>query len=412
MRIYVSSTFNDLKAHRAACIRVLRQLGHEVVSMEDYVAESSIPVDKVVADVRSCDVYVVLVAWRYGFVPEATRVTVDVAGAIKGMTSVTEYEYLAAVEGKVKRLAFLVHERAPWPPPLMDGFSGPGTSRGDLNNVLAFREKLQRDQMVSFFEEPSDLEARLSAAVASVGLRSQVLKNSVRLHGSMEGIANTIGITDSGRMPLEALIEASPQPEVAHIDIATTWWSTRLYILAVVADLLTDVRRIIVKEGDDFVGMVSTQHVRVMLQNVHPEIEQFEVQQAPLALPTAPREALSQVLARWSGVLGELPGQYVREQAVQMTATRAALIRWLGDGMLTGAVQVVDPDQPTVLDLMRMLDYPNKYVPVVAEPTRANLQRTAVATPLRVINKAMLNAQLAKDRIDDMLTSLGLRFRL
>jgi Domain of unknown function (DUF4062) len=83
MRIYVSSTFNDLKVHRAACIRVLRQLGHEVVSMEDYVAESSIPVDKVVADVRGCDVYVVLVAWRYGFIPDATRVTVEVKGAIK-----------------------------------------------------------------------------------------------------------------------------------------------------------------------------------------------------------------------------------------------------------------------------------------------------------------------------------------
>jgi hypothetical protein len=205
MRIYVSSTFNDLKVHRAACIRVLRQLGHEVVSMEDYVAESSIPVDKVVADVRGCDVYVVLVAWRYGFIPDVTRVTVEVKGAIKGVTSVTEYEYLAAVEGNTKRLAFLLHERAAWPPPLMDGFAGPGDPRGDLSKVLAFREKLQRDQMVAFFEEPSDLEARLSAAVASVGLRSQVLKNSVKLHGSMDGIAAFIAITDSGRMPLEGL---------------------------------------------------------------------------------------------------------------------------------------------------------------------------------------------------------------
>ena len=62
MRIHASSTFDDLRLHRASAIRVLRQLGHEVVSMEDYVAESSIPVDKVVADVKIYDVYVVLVA--------------------------------------------------------------------------------------------------------------------------------------------------------------------------------------------------------------------------------------------------------------------------------------------------------------------------------------------------------------
>src|SRR5688572_16643111 len=152
MRIYVSSTFEDLNAYRTACIRVLRQLGHEVVSMEDYVAESSIPVHKVVTDVKSCDLYIVLVAWRYGFIPELSRVTVDVAGAVKGQTSITDYEYQAAAEGGVRRLAFLLHERAPWPPHLMDGFSRSGETGSDLTRVLAFREKLQRDQMVSFFE--------------------------------------------------------------------------------------------------------------------------------------------------------------------------------------------------------------------------------------------------------------------
>jgi Domain of unknown function (DUF4062) len=409
MRIYVSSTFDDLRLHRASAIRVLRQLGHEVVSMEDYVAESSIPVDKVVADVKTCDVYVVLVAWRYGYIPETTRITVDVSRAIKGTTSITEYEYLAAVEANVKRLAFLLHERAPWPPHLMDGFAGVIDSQGNMSKVLGFRERLQRDQMVAFFEEPADLEARLSAAVASVGLRSQMLRNSVKLHGSMEAFAASIPITDSGRMPLDQLVEANPSPLVATIDIQKTWWSTRLYILAVVADLLTDVRRIVISEGDDFVGMVSAQHVRMMLQTLHPQISQFEQQQVNLPLPVVAKDALSEILRRWRAVLNEQEGQSVMEQAVQMTITRAALVRWLGDGMLTSAVRVVDPDQTTVLDLLRVLDYPNEYVPIVAEPVASN--KKAVNTRLRVINKAMLNAQLAKNHIDDMLMSLGLRFR-
>jgi Domain of unknown function (DUF4062) len=411
MRIYVSSTFDDLRQHRASCIRVLRQLGHEVVSMEDYVAESSIPVDKVVADVKTCDVYVVLVAWRYGYVPEASRINVDVNGATKGATSITEYEYLAAVETNVKRLAFLLHERAPWPPYLMDGSAGTADPHGSLGKVLGFRERLQRDQMVAFFEEPADLEARLSAAVASVGLRSQMLSNSVELHGSMEAFAASIPITDSGRMPLDQLVDANPSPLVAAIDIKKTWWSTRLYILALVADLLTNVRRIIISEGDDFVGMVSAQHVRIMLRSLHPQISQFEEQKVNLPLPMLAKDALSEVLRRWREVLNEQEGKSVMEQAVQMTVTRAGLVRWLGDGMLTRAIQVLDPDQTTVLDLLRVLDYPNEYVPIVAEPIPPNVVRTATHTKLRVINKAMLNAQLAKIHIDDMLISLGLRFR-
>jgi hypothetical protein len=411
MRVYVSSTFDDLKVHRAACIRVLRQLGHEVVSMEDYVAESSIPVDKVVSDVKSCDVHVVLVAWRYGYVPDASRVTVIVPGAINGETSITDYEYLAAVEAKIKRLAFLVHERAPWPPHLMDGFAGTGNTRGDLNRVLAFREKLQKDQMVAFFEEPADLEARLTAAIASVGLRSQMLQNSVQLHGSMEGFAAAIPISDSGRMPLDQLISAQPAPEVASIDIRMTWWSTRLFVLAVVADLLTQVRRIVINDGDDFVGMVSTQHVRTMLRGLHPEVDQFERDQVFLQLPPSPADALSEILRRWRNVLQEQEFQTVKEQAVQMTVTKAGLVRWLGDGMLKGAVRVVDPDQTTVLDLLRVIDYPNDYVPVVAETAASKAIPASGRAQLRVINKAMLNAQLAKNYIDDILTSLGLRFR-
>ena len=43
MRIFVSSSFEDLKEHRACAIRILRQLGHEVIAMEDMTAGSLAP---------------------------------------------------------------------------------------------------------------------------------------------------------------------------------------------------------------------------------------------------------------------------------------------------------------------------------------------------------------------------------
>ncbi|HEX3233048.1 MAG TPA: DUF4062 domain-containing protein, partial [Gemmatimonadales bacterium] len=69
MKVYISSTYQDLIEHRAAVDRTLRRMGHDVIGMEQYVAEGSKPVDRCLADVRVADAYVIIVAWRYGYVP-------------------------------------------------------------------------------------------------------------------------------------------------------------------------------------------------------------------------------------------------------------------------------------------------------------------------------------------------------
>jgi hypothetical protein len=38
-------------------------------AMEDYVAADDRPVDRCLADVAACTVYVGIIAWRYGYVP-------------------------------------------------------------------------------------------------------------------------------------------------------------------------------------------------------------------------------------------------------------------------------------------------------------------------------------------------------
>jgi Domain of unknown function (DUF4062) len=57
-RIYVSATYSDLKEHREKVYRVLRQLGHDAVAMEDYVATDQRPLVRCLADVEACDLYV------------------------------------------------------------------------------------------------------------------------------------------------------------------------------------------------------------------------------------------------------------------------------------------------------------------------------------------------------------------
>lgn len=99
MRIFVSSTFEDLKEHRAAAIHVLRQLGHEVLAMEDLIAASATPLAKVLEMVDRSEAYVGVFAWRYGYVPGRPPDPLSqpplnlpvVAGATYGQTSITHY---------------------------------------------------------------------------------------------------------------------------------------------------------------------------------------------------------------------------------------------------------------------------------------------------------------------------------
>ena len=58
LKIYISSTFEDLEQHRERVYRELRSLRHDVVAMEDYVAADKRPLDQCLQDVRDADVYV------------------------------------------------------------------------------------------------------------------------------------------------------------------------------------------------------------------------------------------------------------------------------------------------------------------------------------------------------------------
>jgi hypothetical protein len=56
-KIYISSTYVDLKEEREAAAQAVRRLGHQSIAMEDYVASDKCPVKKCLQVVRSCNVY-------------------------------------------------------------------------------------------------------------------------------------------------------------------------------------------------------------------------------------------------------------------------------------------------------------------------------------------------------------------
>ncbi len=409
MRIFVSSSFQDLEDYRLAAIRVLRQLGHEVVAMEDFVAGSELPLKQALDKVERCELYVGLFAWRYGFVPKKGVVSGDdpsdpkVPEATYGSTSITHYEYLHAKAKDIDRLAFLLDERVAWPPHLIDGFStlDPAAPK-NATAIRALRTELQLGAVVSYFSNPNDLEARVSAAVTVAGMSRQVRLNLADIG---QGI-DTVNDSD----PLGGIrqtICATGRQRALKIDLNTTWWSTRLYLTSILAERMTHVRRIVVAQGDKFVGLLSTQWIISTLATMHPTLATVgkKLQQRRIMLPDADAE-MTAVFELWNKAFSG-PDPTRQEEAAKVVLTADLLQNWFGDAMLQQPVYVSDLSRATVIDLLRILDYPSEFVPVVsrrvAPATPTTPWHEPTREPIQLVDKSALNSQLAQSYVTELM---------
>jgi Domain of unknown function (DUF4062) len=85
IRAFVSSTFSDLKDHRAYVIERLERSGIFVDPMEKWAAAGDEPKDLSTERVKACQLCVLLVGFRRGHVPEG------------GAMSIAQMEYAEAL---------------------------------------------------------------------------------------------------------------------------------------------------------------------------------------------------------------------------------------------------------------------------------------------------------------------------
>jgi Domain of unknown function (DUF4062) len=146
-RIYLSSTYEDLRPFRDAVTQTLRRMQHEVVAMEAMTASDRRPVAECLADVERCALYIGVLARRRGFVPEEGN-----------GRAITELEYEHA-RGKMERLMFLLSPSVAWPSEFIDPpEDGPGT-------ISAFRKRVQEAHVTAYFENPDQLATAVAVAV-------------------------------------------------------------------------------------------------------------------------------------------------------------------------------------------------------------------------------------------------------
>ncbi len=102
-KVYISSTFDDLEDFRRAALDAVLVAKYLPVGMEHYRAGEGPPLDRCLQDVRTCDAYIGIFAWKFGFRPG------------NGEKSITQLEYEEAAKNKIPRYIFLLQEEANWP---------------------------------------------------------------------------------------------------------------------------------------------------------------------------------------------------------------------------------------------------------------------------------------------------------
>jgi ATP/maltotriose-dependent transcriptional regulator MalT len=146
LRIFVSSTYADLLEYRQAASAAIIGLGHQSDDMELWSADDRSGVAYSVDRVKQCDVFVLLLAHRYGTIPDGEQY------------SITELEYLAARDASIPVLAFFVDPDVPWPPQHIDW-----QFRDQLQK---FKERVEREVTRKQFRAPQELAVLVTQALA------------------------------------------------------------------------------------------------------------------------------------------------------------------------------------------------------------------------------------------------------
>jgi len=102
LKVFISSTFIDLIAHREKVSHAIERLGQKSVRMEAFGARPGDAGDVCLSEIAQSDVILGIYAHRYGFVPEGQS------------ASITELEFHHARHLGKDIFAFLVDDEFPW----------------------------------------------------------------------------------------------------------------------------------------------------------------------------------------------------------------------------------------------------------------------------------------------------------
>lgn len=141
--VFISSTFEDLKLHRAKVWEVLEEFDVNIRGMEQFGARKDEPLSTCLAEVEQSDIYVGIIALKLGSIDK------------KSGKSITQLEYEKAVDLGKDILIYLIDEKNTRVSPSLIDF-------GEKHNrLVAFKSILKENHTVDSFVDESDLAEKL-----------------------------------------------------------------------------------------------------------------------------------------------------------------------------------------------------------------------------------------------------------
>jgi len=146
MKIFLSSTYQDLIAHRESAARAIERLGQQGVRMEVFGARPLEATSACLEEIQDSDALIGLYAHRYGYTP-------------KGQSkSITEQEFDFAMAKEKPIFCFIVNDEYPWPPKHVE--TEPGRTR-----LQEFLQRVREKVVTDTFTSPEDLAFKVASSL-------------------------------------------------------------------------------------------------------------------------------------------------------------------------------------------------------------------------------------------------------
>lgn len=405
-KVYVSSTYQDLKDLRSRVLKQLRKLDMVDVAMEHYTADERGPLERCLADVRASDVHVTILAWRYGFVPEGL-------GA-----SITELEYREAGARGIDRLVFQLSPEAPWPPPFMDRMNGESDQGQRIAN---FRDELARTLTVSFFGSAEELDREILAALSQWRLRKSdkavtpaagfTARDPLRDY--LESVIVLDGVIDACYVELEGTTQVAATP-------AASEWPVPMfpgaYERAVRGTLGLGEAPTIDKELDDVAAALASHRRFVLLgesgAGKTTTLRRLRLSAARAALLDlgAPIPMLIR-LAEWPASIADFPSLLVHERQVQgVPLVNPARLLLLLDGLNEVSAETYELRVGPIEDWLRQSPLTRVVVAARARHYAQHRQLSLPTVQIHPLRRARIETfvrrNLAADSVSSFLAEL------
>ena len=179
MKIFLSSTYQDLVSHREAAARAVERLGQQGIRMEVFGARPLEATRASLEEILDSDLLVGIYAHRYGYVP---------GGQSK---SITEQEFDFALEKQKPTFCFVIDDEYPWLPKHVE--SEPGRTR-----LREFLQRLRETVVTDSFTTPEDLAFKVATSLGRFLLYRKIKDELEKIPGG-ESVSTEVGRSQVAR---------------------------------------------------------------------------------------------------------------------------------------------------------------------------------------------------------------------